>query len=407
MATGQLCLVHRHFYVRRQAVLAVYTIYKTFNGELIPEAPSDILAFLREVRGCCAVLCCAVLCCVVLCCAVLCCAVLCCAVLCWCCAVLCCAVLCCAVLCWCCAGCVGAVLCCAVLCAGLCCAGLCCAGLCAGLACHPQRPALLGCGLLGCPSTPSVLVVRFVHPMPCFVRVRRPVFAQESDPTASRNAFLMLFNCAQDLAVSYYLEHLDEVATFGDGFQLVVLELARKVCRTDPAKKSHFIKCIFQMLTSSSPAVVFEAAGTLVAMSSAPSAVRAAAQAYTTLLNNEVRKRVACRNCWWWLLCRRCGFRVCPLAGRSPCCFWLGWASPLLPPPPPPRRPRPSPAPLLSVTCRTASDRLPTRPVLPPLAERQQCEAHCAGAPEPRQENTAARDAGAGHGPAAGTVVAQ
>jgi coatomer subunit beta len=112
---------------------------------------------------------------------------------------------------------------------------------------------------------------------------------QESDPTASRNAFLMLFNCAQDLAVGYYLEHLDEVATFGDGFQLVVLELARKVCRTDPAKKSHFIKCIFQMLTSASPAVVFEAAGTLVAMSSAPSAVRAAAQAYTTLLNNEVR----------------------------------------------------------------------------------------------------------------------
>jgi hypothetical protein len=62
-----------------------------------------------------------------------------------------------------------------------------------------------------------------------------------------------------------------------------------QVCRTDPSKKAQFIKCIFQMLSSQSPAVVFEAAGTLVTLSTAPSAVRAAAQAYTQLLNKEVR----------------------------------------------------------------------------------------------------------------------
>ncbi len=45
---------------------------------------------------------------------------------------------------------------------------------------------------------------------------------QESDSTCKRNAFLMLFNCAQDIAVGYYLEHVDEVQSFGDGFQLVV-----------------------------------------------------------------------------------------------------------------------------------------------------------------------------------------
>ena len=31
-------------------MLAVYSIFKTFNGELIPDAPSDILTFLQEVR---------------------------------------------------------------------------------------------------------------------------------------------------------------------------------------------------------------------------------------------------------------------------------------------------------------------------------------------------------------------
>jgi vesicle coat complex subunit len=52
---------------------------------------------------------------------------------------------------------------------------------------------------------------------------------QESDPSARRNAFIMLFNCAQDLAVEYFLAHMDDVQSYGDGFQLIVLELSRKV----------------------------------------------------------------------------------------------------------------------------------------------------------------------------------
>jgi coatomer subunit beta len=110
---------------------------------------------------------------------------------------------------------------------------------------------------------------------------------EETDASARRNAFLMLCNCAQDVAVDYYLQHAEETQNFGDGFQLVVLELTRRVCRSDPAKKTHFIKSIFQLLQSSSPAVVFEAAGTVVALSTAPTAVRAAAQAYTQLLVKE------------------------------------------------------------------------------------------------------------------------
>lgn len=110
---------------------------------------------------------------------------------------------------------------------------------------------------------------------------------EESDQTARRNAFTMLFNCAQDKAVAYFVEHTDAVAGYGDGFSLVVLELARKACRADASLKPRFVKAIFSMLSSESSALVYEAAGTLTSMSQAPTAIRAAAQAYTGLLASE------------------------------------------------------------------------------------------------------------------------
>lgn len=109
----------------------------------------------------------------------------------------------------------------------------------------------------------------------------------ESDMTARRNAFLMLFDCSQDVAVSYFMNTVDQVGKFGDGFSLIILEMTRKVCRQDPAQKARFIRCIFQLLNSSSPAVSYEAAWTLITLSSAPTAVRAAAKTYAGLLNSQ------------------------------------------------------------------------------------------------------------------------
>jgi len=109
----------------------------------------------------------------------------------------------------------------------------------------------------------------------------------ETDAGTRRNAFLMLYQCSQDKAIDYFAQNLDSVSKFGDGFQLVILELTRRVCRTDPSQKSRFIKIIFQLLQSPSSAVCYEAAWTLVSLSSAPTAVRAAAQTYTQLLNAE------------------------------------------------------------------------------------------------------------------------
>lgn len=46
-------------------------------------------------------------------------------------------------------------------------------------------------------------------------------------------------------------------------------------------------RALFNMLQSSSPAVSYEAAWTLVSLSSAPTAVRAAASTYASLLNSQ------------------------------------------------------------------------------------------------------------------------
>jgi coatomer subunit beta len=111
--------------------------------------------------------------------------------------------------------------------------------------------------------------------------------ASETDVAARRNAFLMLMNENEDLAIDFLANNMDDVGKFGDGFALLVLELTRLVCRRDPTQKSRFVRVLFQMLSSPSPAVSYEAAWTLVSLSSSPTAVRASALTYTNLLNGQ------------------------------------------------------------------------------------------------------------------------
>lgn len=111
--------------------------------------------------------------------------------------------------------------------------------------------------------------------------------ATEQDLSARRNAFLMLFTCAQDRAVNFLLNHLDNVPNWGDLLQMVVLDLIRKVCRSNPAEKGKYIKIIISLLNSSSTAVMHECAATLVSLSSAPTAIRAAANTYCQLLLSQ------------------------------------------------------------------------------------------------------------------------
>jgi coatomer subunit beta len=111
--------------------------------------------------------------------------------------------------------------------------------------------------------------------------------AEEADLAAKRNAFVMLCSADQDRAVAYLHQNLQNVAIWGDTLQLSALELVRRVCRTNPAQKGSYIKIIFSLLQSPSPAVVYESANTLISLSAAPTAIRAAAQSYCQLLATQ------------------------------------------------------------------------------------------------------------------------
>ncbi|KAK4371771.1 hypothetical protein RND71_007155 [Anisodus tanguticus] len=113
------------------------------------------------------------------------------------------------------------------------------------------------------------------------------VLTAEQDPSAKRNAFLMLFQCVQERAINYLLTHVDRVSDWGELLQMVVLDLIRKVCRTNKGEKGKYIKIIISLLTAPSAAVTYECASTLVSLSSAPSAIRAAANTYCQLLQSQ------------------------------------------------------------------------------------------------------------------------
>lgn len=60
-----------------------------------------------------------------------------------------------------------------------------------------------------------------------------------------------------------------------------------QVCRTSPDQKNKYIKIIVALLQSTSTAVVYECAVTLVSLSQAPIAIRAAANCYCQLLVSQ------------------------------------------------------------------------------------------------------------------------
>lgn len=109
----------------------------------------------------------------------------------------------------------------------------------------------------------------------------------EADAACKRNAFIMLVNCMPERAVEYVGGMLDDIEALPEVLQFIVVELVRKLVRQQPAMRGKYIRVIFGLLRASSPAVRFEAAAALLQLSSAPSAVRAAAAAFIDVLCTE------------------------------------------------------------------------------------------------------------------------
>ncbi|CAH0668681.1 unnamed protein product [Spodoptera exigua] len=109
----------------------------------------------------------------------------------------------------------------------------------------------------------------------------------EQDMSCKRNAFLMLLHADQERALSYLSSRLDNVQGFGDILQLVIVELIYKVCHANPSERSRFIRTVYGLLNATSAAVRYEAAGTLVTLSNAPAAIKAAAACYIDLIVKE------------------------------------------------------------------------------------------------------------------------
>ena len=105
----------------------------------------------------------------------------------------------------------------------------------------------------------------------------------ESDLSTRRNAFLMLYHSDQDRAVQYLMANLESVANWGDILQTVVLDLIRRCVELIRRKKASTLRLFLMLLQTNNTSVIYECANTLIALSNAPTAIKAAANCYCQL----------------------------------------------------------------------------------------------------------------------------
>jgi coatomer subunit beta len=112
----------------------------------------------------------------------------------------------------------------------------------------------------------------------------------ETDLSTKRNAFLLLFHLSQEKALSYLKGLMttdDPVQEMGDIFQLIVLEMLRKLCKIEPSQKQRLMNAIFMLSNSKSSSVLFECANTITQLTTAPTAIKIAIQSYLNLLSDQ------------------------------------------------------------------------------------------------------------------------
>ncbi|KAL7671501.1 hypothetical protein ACOME3_006397 [Neoechinorhynchus agilis] len=119
---------------------------------------------------------------------------------------------------------------------------------------------------------------------------------KESDMSCRRNAFMMLIHLNQSRAVQFLSRNEQDVASYGDVLQLIVTELIyRSSISTEYADyKPMFLRLISQMIVSptTGPSVKFEAANTLLALTTTPKAIRTCAKCLVDIALKESNNNV-------------------------------------------------------------------------------------------------------------------
>ncbi|KAK4516339.1 uncharacterized protein ATC70_011309 [Mucor velutinosus] len=127
----------------------------------------------------------------------------------------------------------------------------------------------------------------FDHLFPDAPEVVQSFLLSEADMTCRRNAFVVLCNVDQPLAVQYLLQVIDSIPTFDELLQLAVIELIRKDSKVSSANKAAYIRCLSELLAAASHSVKYEAAAVLLYLTTSPAAVKAAASCYIELIVKE------------------------------------------------------------------------------------------------------------------------
>ena len=125
-------------------------------------------------------------------------------------------------------------------------------------------------------SPTAYLMVIFAVPSP-----------QESEESTARNCFVMLFECARERAMAFLKRNLHSAKSFGEQVKLVILDAIRKVCRNAPHEKGQYMEFLLECLESPSNSVSYQAAITLVSLSSSATVIRAAADCLCRLLVHQ------------------------------------------------------------------------------------------------------------------------
>ncbi|EIW87463.1 coatomer protein [Coniophora puteana RWD-64-598 SS2] len=127
----------------------------------------------------------------------------------------------------------------------------------------------------------------YEHLIPDAPELMQTFLAAESDATCKRNAFVFLAQCAMPKAVEWLVSVYDQLSGLDELLQMSVIEVVRLDCKNDTTHRPRYIRCMFDLLNSSSHAVKYEAATTLTTLSQNPAAVKAAASCFVNLVIKE------------------------------------------------------------------------------------------------------------------------